>query len=197
MKQYRIQHKAASLIIAACALLMAFICFAAEGKNANDGIFRLHIIANSNSQIDQRVKLLVRDALLEYEAENLSYANDASKTRDELMAQGKDVLNVIREVLNDNGADYPVQLKVGNYPFPDREYAGNVYPAGNYDALRVVLGEGKGENWWCVMFPPLCIVQDYEGEVNTEEGVVFKSFFGELIQYLFGGKIIWNGKAEN
>ena len=197
MKQYRIPHKAASLIIAACALLMAFICFAAESKNANEGIFRLHIIANSNSEIDQRVKLLVRDALLEYEAENLSYANDASKTRDELMAQGKDVLNVIREVLNDNGADYPVQLKVGNYPFPDREYAGNVYPAGNYDALRVVLGEGKGDNWWCVMFPPLCIVQDYEGEVNTEEGVVFKSFFGELIQYLFGGKIIWNAKAEN
>ncbi len=197
MKQYRIPHKAASLIMAACALLIAIICFSVEGKDADDGIFRLHIIANSNSETDQRVKLLVRDALLEYEADHLSYANNASKTRDGLMAQGRDVLNIIREVLNDNGADYNVQLKVGNYPFPDREYAGNLYPAGDYDALRVVLGEGKGENWWCVMFPPLCIVQDYEGEVNTEEGVVFKSFFGELIQYLFGGNIIWNGKAEN
>ena len=197
MKQYRIPHKASSLIMATCALLMAIICFSVEAKNADNGIFRLHIIANSNSDNDQRVKLLVRDALLEYEAENLSYANNASKTREELMAQGGDVLNVIKEVLNENGEDYPVQLKVGNYPFPDREYAGNFYPAGNYDALRVVLGEGKGENWWCVMFPPLCIVQDYEGEVNTEEGVVFKSFFGELIQYLFGGKIIWNGKAES
>ncbi len=197
MKQYRIPHKAASVVIAACTLLIAIICFAAEGKNDDDGIFRLHIIANSNSETDQRVKLLVRDALLEYEAEHLSYATNASKTRGELMAQGRDVLNVIRGVLNDNGVDYNVQLKVGNYPFPDREYAGNLYPAGNYEALRVVLGEGKGENWWCVMFPPLCIVQDYEGEVNTDEGVVFKSFFGELIQYLFGGKIIWNGKAEN
>ena len=118
MKQYRIPHKAASLIIAACALLMAFICFAAESKNANEGIFRLHIIANSNSEIDQRVKLLVRDALLEYEAENLSYANDASKTRDELMAQGKDVLNVIREVLNDNGADYPVPVSYTHLKLP-------------------------------------------------------------------------------
>ena len=196
MKQCQ-PHKAVSLIMAACALLIAIICFAAEGENDNNGIFRLHIFANSNSETDQRVKLLVRDALLEYEAEHLPYANNASETREELMAQGRDVLNVIREVLNDNEADYNVQLKVGNYPFPDREYAGNLYPSGNYDALRVVLGEGKGENWWCVMFPPLCIVQDYEGEVNTEEGVVFKSFFGELIQYLFGGKIIWNGKAEN
>lgn len=183
-----------SLALAIVVLAVSTACFDAESRQSSvsaycnaDSIFRLHIIANSNSAEDQEVKLEVRDAVLEYEAENLD-AVSAAKTREELMTHGAELLEIIEGVLRSNGFDYGAQMLVGTFPFPDREYNGVLYPAGDYDAFRVILGDGAGENWWCVMFPPLCILKSDNGKIDTDETIEFESVFVKLFKLLFGGK---------
>lgn len=183
-----------SLTLAIVVLAVSTACFDAESRQSSvsaycnaDSIFRLHIIANSNSAEDQAVKLEVRDAVLEYEAENLD-AVSAAKTREELMMHGAELLEIIEGVLRSNGFDYGAQMLVGTFPFPDREYNGVLYPAGDYDAFRVILGDGAGENWWCVMFPPLCILKSDNGKIDTDETIEFESVFVKLFKLLFGGK---------
>ena len=183
-----------SLALAIVVLAVSTACFDAESRQSSvsaycnaDSIFRLHIIANSNSAEDQAVKLEVRDAVLEYEAENLD-AVSAAKTREELMTHGAELLEIIEGVLRSNGFDYGAQMLVGTFPFPDREYNGVLYPAGDYDAFRVILGDGVGENWWCVMFPPLCILKSDNGKIDTDETIEFESVFVKLFKLLFGGK---------
>lgn len=183
-----------SLTLAIVVLAVSTACFDAESRQSSvsaycnaDSIFRLHIIANSNSAEDQAVKLEVRDAVLEYEAENLD-AVSAAKTREELMTHGAELLEIIEGVLRSNGFDYGAQMLVGTFPFPDREYNGVLYPAGDYDAFRVILGDGAGENWWCVMFPPLCILKSDNGKIDTDETIEFESGFVKLFKLLFGGK---------
>lgn len=183
-----------SLTLAIVVLAVSTACFDAESRQSSvsaycnaDSIFRLHIIANSNSAEDQAVKLEVRDAVLEYEAENLD-AVSAAKTREELMTHGAELLDIIEGVLRSNGFDYGAQMLVGTFPFPDREYNGVLYPAGDYDAFRVILGDGAGENWWCVMFPPLCILKSDNGKIDTDETIEFESVFVKLFKLLFGGK---------
>ena len=183
-----------SLALAIVVLAVSTACFDAEYRQSSesaycnaDSIFRLHIIANSNSAEDQAVKLKVRDAVLEYEAENLD-AVSAAKTREELMTHGAELLEIIEGVLRSNGFDYGAQMLVGTFPFPDREYNGVLYPAGDYDAFRVILGDGAGENWWCVMFPPLCILKSDNGKIDTDETIEFESVFVKLFKLLFGGK---------
>lgn len=183
-----------SLALAIVVLAVSTACFDAESRQSSvsaycnaDSIFRLHIIANSNSAEDQAAKLKVRDAVLEYEAENLD-AVSAAKTREELMTHGAELLEIIEGVLRSNGFDYGAQMLVGTFPFPDREYNGVLYPAGDYDAFRVILGDGAGENWWCVMFPPLCILKSDNGKIDTDETIEFESVFVKLFKLLFGGK---------
>ena len=183
-----------SLTLAIVVLAVSTACFDAESRQSSvsaycnaDSIFRLHIIANSNSAEDQAVKLEVRDAVLEYEAENLD-AVSAAKTREELMTHGAELLEIIEGVLRSNGFDYGAQMLVGTFPFPDREYNGVLYPAGDYDAFRVILGDGAGEHWWCVMFPPLCILKSDNGKIDTDETIEFESVFVKLFKLLFGGK---------
>ena len=183
-----------SLALAIVVLAVSTACFDAESRQSSvsaycnaDSIFRLHIIANSNSAEDQAVKLKVRDAVLEYEAENLD-AVSAAKTREELMTHGAELLEIIEGVLRSNGFDYGAQMLVGTFPFPDREYNGVLYPAGDYDAFRVILGDGAGENWWCVMFPPLCILKSDNGKIDIDETIEFESVFVKLFKLLFGGK---------
>ena len=183
-----------SLTLAIVVLAVSTACFDAESRQSSvsaycnaDSIFRLHIIANSNSAEDQAVKLEVRDAVLEYEAENLD-AVSAAKTREELITHGAELLEIIEGVLRSNGFDYGAQMLVGTFPFPDREYNGVLYPAGDYDAFRVILGDGAGENWWCVMFPPLCILKSDNGKIDTDETIEFESVFVKLFKLLFGGK---------
>lgn len=120
-----------------------------------DSVIRLHVIANSDSDTDQQVKLKVRDAIL-LEAGHIF----SGKTMDEALeisTLSTDELTAIaRQVLAENGLDYNVRVELGKEDYPTREYDGQTYPAGKYYSLRVVLGEGKGQNWWCVLFPPLC-----------------------------------------
>jgi len=148
-------------------------------------VFRLHVIANSDSAADQTVKLAVRDAILSYERDMWDVSS-AMETKERLMADGAGLYAAIDSTLKGYGMEYSAELHMGRYDFPDREYAGVVYPAGEYQALRVILGEGNGKNWWCVMFPPLCILEAPDGEIEKE--AKFDSLILKLIREVRSGE---------
>lgn len=154
-----------------------------------DDVFRLHIIANSDSQRDQSTKLAVRDAILEYERNNAEAIQAQSPVELEhmLMHDGEALLATVRNVLKTCNAGYDAQLIIGEFDFPDRTYGSTLYPAGRYEALRILLGNAQGKNWWCVLFPPLCIVRANVGEIEYTKPVRFDSIFVRLWQYIIGG----------
>lgn len=124
--------------------------FFTECINLNQEIFRLHILANSNTDYDQALKLLVRDKILEID-NTLFTSKEVSSQTLELVQE------VAEEVLAENGCLLPVRVEVTNMYFTTRFYENYTLPAGNYDALRISIGEGIGDNWWCVLYPPLCL----------------------------------------
>ena len=141
-------------ILICAALLTALLLPAKTADTPREGVLRLHILANSDSPEDQATKLRVRDALLPLFETAASY-DDA---RSFVLDHGAVLLDRCQTVLADAGVPYGAQLLLGVSAFPDRTYNGTLFPAGPYDALQIVLGEGAGHNWWCVLFPPLCIV---------------------------------------
>lgn len=134
-------------------------------------ILRLHVVANSDSEEDQRVKLLVRDALLA----RFSPAHSLREAEELLLLGGEDVYAAVQEVLAAEGCAYGAQLRFGVMDFPDRDYGGVRYPAGAYEALRVELGGAVGQNWWCVLFPPLCLVDAAVQDLPDTDELVFES----------------------
>lgn len=134
--------------------------------NLSDNFFRLHILANSNSKEDQDLKLKVRDAIIEYmEAKNYSYSSKSNVIN--AVTEELDVYKSIAEnIIKEAGFNYPVSIEIGNFYIPTKLYGNISLPAGNYDALRVKLGNAEGENWWCSLFPPLCFVDISSGVVD-------------------------------
>lgn len=120
-------------------------------------VFRLHIRANSNSDEDQATKLAVRDALLPFTARLFADCKDLDDAALVANTESSAILDHINSTLRDLGADYSARISVGREEFPERDYGGAVYPAGEYTALIVELGTGEGDNWWCVLFPSLCL----------------------------------------
>lgn len=123
-------------------------------------VIRLHIVSNSDSEEDQRVKLLVRDEVLALARlkDDIIYPESIAFAEHLLKMNGQIILQAVRRVLEREGMEYDAQLLIGDFEFPDREYAGMLYPAGSYRALRILLGKAEGKNWWCILFPPLCII---------------------------------------
>ncbi len=148
-----------SLIIA---LTFAAATTYAQGciENISGSVLRLHIPANSNSDADQRLKLQVRDRILRDTAhlfENCKSSADALRVATE---NQQFILQIAQSEIRAQGFDYPVKIRIGDFSFPTRKY-GNVWlPKGNYTALRVEIGQAQGQNWWCVMYPPLCFTND-------------------------------------
>lgn len=147
---------------------------------SSDGILRLHVIANSDEQIDQSAKLAVRDAILPLFERASSYAD----AREYLLTHGRELQTTAEAVLRTRGLDYGVQLSLGTESFPDRVYGDLAFPAGDYDALCVRLGRAEGHNWWCVLFPPLCIVSE-DGEPVDLEDVELESTVWTLLKSMF------------
>ena len=140
----------------------------AVSEDIADSVFRLHVIANSDSVEDQNLKYKVRDRILEYM--NTLSEDCSSKEEVIILAQKHqaDFQKIAEEVIKENGYSYTVSVKIGNFAFPTKEYGDISLPAGDYDALRIEIGEAKGQNWWCVMFPPLCFVDVTSGVVPDE-----------------------------
>ena len=149
-------------------LLSVFSYSNAVSRDLSDSVFRLHVIANSDSKEDQSLKYLVRDKLIKYMnsiCENISSKEEAIK----LANENKDEFyNIAKKVIKDNGFNYDVNIDIGNFSFPTKTYGDISLPAGFYDALKVEIGSSSGQNWWCVMFPSLCFVDISEGVVPEE-----------------------------
>jgi stage II sporulation protein R len=123
---------------------------------SSEGVLRLHVIAASDSEEDQSAKLRVRDAILPLFSKAQSYED----ARAFLLTHGREIQTTAGATLRACGCDDGVQLSLGTETFPDRIYGETLFPAGEYDALCVRIGPAAGHNWWCVLFPPLCIVSD-------------------------------------
>ena len=160
-------------------LIICIIYGGATQKQISDNIVRLHIVANSDSAMDQELKLKVRDAILKHMQEK--YPDGA--TRDEAAGYLKGSLPLIKKIASDvvkeNGSDVAVNARYGVYPFPTKEYDGLALPAGMYEAVRVELGSARGQNWWCIMFPPLCVADANSLKMDEEAMNQLKEGLGD------------------
>ena len=160
------------IILSFLLFLYTTICAFSYAQNVStdiaNSVFRLHVIANSDSKEDQELKYKVRDSLINYMnsiCANCENKEDAIK----LVTEHKnDFKQIALDTIKDNGYSYDVNISIGNFSFPTKDYGDISLPAGFYDALRVEIGEAKGQNWWCVMFPPLCFVDVSSGVVPEE-----------------------------
>lgn len=123
-------------------------------------IVRLHVRANSNSTSDQQLKLKVRDAILKETQSITQSCKSAADAKEEICKSTERIAQIAKEEIQKNGFDYDVSIRIGKSEFPTKTYDGFTLPAGTYEALTVDIGSGKGENWWCVMFPPLCFARE-------------------------------------
>lgn len=140
------------------------------------GIVRLHIIANSDNENDQRIKLLVRDAIIK--TQNEIFGDGIKKTLNN--EEKEKIKQTTEKVLAEQGVLYCAKVETGNFYFPTKRYENITLPAGNYDAVRVVLGAGEGKNWWCVMYPPLCFSQSVVGKADTESLNILKESMSDF-----------------
>jgi len=169
----------------------------AVSQNLCDTVFRLHVIANSDSTEDQNLKYIVRNALIEYMetlSKNCSSKEDVIKIAN---AHIEDFKQIVENTIKNQGYSYSVQVEIGNFEFPTKTYGDVSFPAGYYDALRVKIGKAQGQNWWCVMFPPLCFVdvttgivpeeskQELEANLNEEEYQIVSDTESSDIKFKF------------
>lgn len=172
-----------SVAAVAISLYLAFSCtyFSASAQTVKDDVVRLHILANSDSEADQEVKLKVRDALLKTNAAILE-KGVTTKNAQRYFEESKDVLlNTAEKTLKENGFDYSVKIALGTEYYKTRGYGDLTFPAGQYTSLKVILGEGEGKNWWCVMFPPLCVPAAEGVQTDGEKAVDYLSESGEKV----------------
>ena len=146
----------------------------AISDNLYNSVFRLHVIANSDSKEDQNLKYIVRDNLLNYmneKCKNLSSKVDVIQyARNNLT----EIKQIAKNTIKENGYNYPVTVEIGNFEIPTKKYGDISFPEGYYDALRVKIGKANGQNWWCVMFPPLCFVDSSTGIVSDSSKQTLK-----------------------
>lgn len=144
-----------------------------------DSVIRLHVLADDDSETAQNIKLLVRDAILSECGELFSETGDIIAASDKVELNLSKIKSVADAVLSENGAEYKSRVEWGYEEYPTRVYENMSLPAGNYRSLRVVLGDGEGKNWWCVLFPPLCTKASAEKkdfsstDVNKNDSSVF------------------------
>lgn len=143
------------MIVAVLALTSGAVALHTQSQLA-EKVVRLHVLANSDSEEDQALKLKVRDAVLEQATETLRGADSQAEASRRLTDILPELEETARAVITANGYDYGVRAELAETSFPTKEYDGFALPAGEYLALRVLIGEAAGQNWWCVVFPPLC-----------------------------------------
>ena len=157
------KHTRKTLRIAELALLLGTAAFLLTGawalntqRDLADRVVRLHVLANSDSEEDQALKLLVRDAVLERATALLERTESRAEAEALLRESLPELETIAEETVRANGYSYAVTAELEDTSFPTKEYDGFSLPAGEYLALRILIGEGAGQNWWCVVFPPLC-----------------------------------------
>ena len=186
-RKKEINIKRDKLILSSVAIFLsiyfAFSCtyFACASQSVREDVVRLHILANSNSSFDQEIKLKVRDALLQ---EDFCFFGEVLtvENAEECFEQSKGkVIKVCEKVLEENGIKYNAAIFLEKEYYETRCYGSLTFPAGEYLSLKIILGEGKGENWWCVMFPPLCVPAAADVASDKETASQYLSEGGETV----------------
>ena len=150
-------------------VIYSLIPFQAECADISDEVFRLHILANSDNEEDQNLKLKVRDRVLEYTETLFKNAGSKEEAESIISDNLQNISNVAYAEVIDNGYDYKVKAEITNMYFTTRYYENYTLPSGMYDALRITIGSGKGHNWWCVMYPSICISTEEEQDKKAKE----------------------------
>ncbi|MDM0445995.1 stage II sporulation protein R [Clostridium perfringens] len=138
-------------------------------EDISEKLIRFHVLANSDSDIDQDLKLRVKDAVLKYISPILNESQSLEESREILKREDKNIIKIAEDYIKSQGFDYTVETTLTRENFPVKEYGNIVLPQGEYEAYRILIGEGKGQNWWCVMFPPLCFIDVTKGQVAYDE----------------------------
>lgn len=137
-------------------------------EDYKDKLIRFHVIANSDSDEDQNLKLKVRDAIINYLQPKLLESESIEESESIIKKEYDELEKISKSIISENRYDYDVKVGIDYSEFPTKQYSNVVLPAGEYKALRIIIGEGKGKNWWCVMFPPLCFVDEQKGIIDKD-----------------------------
>ncbi len=141
----------------------------ASQETIADKLIRFHVIANSDTVEDQALKLKVRDEVLDYMAPKLKESKHINESREIIKENNEIIKEIAKKVIKDNGYTYSVDTMLSNENFPVKTYGNVTLPQGTYEAYRIIIGNGSGQNWWCVMFPPLCFTDITKGEASYQE----------------------------
>ena len=148
-------------------------------EDYKEKLIRFHVLANSDSDEDQNLKLKVRDAIIDYLQPKLLKSSSIEESEVIIKNEYNEIEKISKEIILKNGYNYDVKVGIDYSEFPTKQYSNVVLPAGEYKALRVIIGEGKGKNWWCVMFPPLCFVDETKGIIDKETGAKLREVLTE------------------
>ncbi len=159
--------------------ICAFSYAQETSSEISESVLRLHVLANSNSAEDQALKYKVRDSLLEYMNKLCKDITSKEEAIEIVNSHLTEFKTIAENTIKLNNYNYEVNVQTGNFEFPTKTYGDISLPAGNYDALRVEIGEAKGQNWWCVMFPPLCFIDVTSGVVPDESKEILKDNMNE------------------
>ena len=151
-------QKLTTAILILCCLFLFLGLMPVHGESEiYDSVLRLHVIANSDSEEDQALKLKVRDAILVHSEELFGDCQDIDSAIETVGSNIEEIEAIALSVIENEGYSYPVSVEIGKEEYPTKNYESFCFPSGNYMSLRIVIGNGNGENWWCVLFPPMCL----------------------------------------
>lgn len=164
-----------------CLLVVGF-CFCGQKSSSNADYLRIHIRANSNRDVDQSIKYKIKDEFVQYLTPKIAMCKTKADVVNVICDQKTNLQNLADSMLKNAGLDYTSNIKIDREVFPTRTYEGYTLESGVYDAIIVELGSAKGNNWWCVIYPPLCFT-NYSSSNN--QAVVYKSKIWEIIKQFF------------
>lgn len=188
--KYRLKRWEVALLAGFAVALFMGAYLDGEQAALADSVIRLHVIANSDSAADQNLKYQVRDRILTETAALYQPGDDLQQVRKSMEDNLALLAEAGREVVEEQGYNYPVSASLERTWFPTKKYTDFALPAGNYTALRIVVGEGKGENWWCVAFPPLCLGSVSETVDEAAQAGNFTQGQAALITGESGGYVV-------
>lgn len=149
-------------------LIITGIYVKAGEKPLNDSVLRLHVIANSDSMEDQALKIKVKDEIVKFMQDEFREAKSEEEAVLIAKEKSREIKKIALKVIEEEGFSYPAEVYVDKFEFPVKSYGNLVFPAGEYEAVKVVIGEGEGKNWWCVLFPPLCLVSSSDKGLSLD-----------------------------
>ena len=159
--------------------ISAFSYVNAVSCDLSKSVFRLHVIANSDSAEDQNLKYIVRDNIINYMKTLTENAKSKEETINLVSCHLSDFEDIANKTIKDNGFDYKAKVSIGNFNFPTKKYGDISFPAGYYDALKIQLGNSNGQNWWCVLYPSLCFIDISSGFVPEDSKETLESTLNE------------------